>query len=106
MNLAKRIIISLLAIFILSPVMVTLADDDRDEYWEDYYDDHNEDYDDDYYEDYDEDVPRGAPYGYGGIPPGHLPPPGECRVWYPGVPPGQQPPPFKCYPGPPPEWGY
>jgi hypothetical protein len=30
------------------------------------------------------------------IPPGHLPPPGECRVWYPGVPPGHQPPPFKC----------
>lgn len=25
-----------------------------------------------------------------GVPPGHLPPPGECRVWVPGVPPGQQ----------------
>jgi hypothetical protein len=25
-----------------------------------------------------------------GIPPGHLPPPGECRIWEPGVPPGQQ----------------
>ena len=24
------------------------------------------------------------------IPPGHLPPPGECRVWLPDVPPGQQ----------------
>lgn len=32
----------------------------------------------------------------GGIPPGHLPPPGECRVWYDGVPPGQQPPPTSC----------
>ena len=31
-----------------------------------------------------------------GIPPGHLPPPGECRVWYPGRPPGQQPPPGPC----------
>ena len=31
-----------------------------------------------------------------GIPPGHLPPPGECRVWYPGTPPGQQPPPGPC----------
>jgi hypothetical protein len=31
-----------------------------------------------------------------GIPPGHLPPPGECRVWYDGVPPGQQPPPISC----------
>lgn len=26
-----------------------------------------------------------------GIPPGQLPPPGQCRVWYPGEPPGHQP---------------
>ena len=26
-----------------------------------------------------------------GIPPGHLPPPGLCRVWMPGTPPGHQP---------------
>ena len=26
-----------------------------------------------------------------GIPPGHLPPPGKCRVWFPGRPPGRQP---------------
>lgn len=26
-----------------------------------------------------------------GIPPGHLPPPGLCRVWMPGEPPGHQP---------------
>jgi hypothetical protein len=25
-----------------------------------------------------------------GIPPGHLPPPGQCRVWIPGEPPGRQ----------------
>ena len=25
-----------------------------------------------------------------GIPPGHLPPPGQCRVWNPGQPPGHQ----------------
>jgi hypothetical protein len=25
-----------------------------------------------------------------GIPPGHLPPPGSCRVWVPGTPPGHQ----------------
>ena len=31
-----------------------------------------------------------------GIPPGHLPPPGKCRVWHPGEPPGQQPPPQPC----------
>jgi len=31
-----------------------------------------------------------------GIPEGHLPPPGECRVWYPGRPPGQQPAPSSC----------
>ena len=40
-------------------------------------------------------------YGYGHaeevrIPPGHMPPPGECRVWYPGSPPGHQPPPGPC----------
>jgi hypothetical protein len=26
-----------------------------------------------------------------GIPPGHLPKAGECRIWIPGTPPGQQP---------------
>src|ERR671930_2006323 len=26
-----------------------------------------------------------------GVPPGHLPDPGECRLWYPGIAPGQQP---------------
>lgn len=31
-----------------------------------------------------------------GIPPGHLPTPGECRVWYDGRPPGQQPSPTGC----------
>ena len=30
------------------------------------------------------------------IPPGHMPPPGECRVWFPDRPPGQQPPPGNC----------
>lgn len=30
------------------------------------------------------------------IPNGHLPPPGECRIWYPDRPAGHQPPPFKC----------
>lgn len=34
--------------------------------------------------------------GYTRIPDGHLPPPGECRIWYPDRPAGQQPPPFKC----------
>ena len=32
-----------------------------------------------------------------GIPPGHLPPDGLCRVWYDGVPPGHQPSPTSCY---------
>lgn len=35
-------------------------------------------------------------YAHLGIPEGHLPPPGECRIWYPGKPPGHQPPPGKC----------
>jgi hypothetical protein len=30
------------------------------------------------------------------IPPGHMPPPGKCRLWFPGKPPGQQPPPGDC----------
>ena len=45
--------------------------------------------------------PGGGPHGHGGyeylgIPSGHLPPPGECRIWIPGQPPGQQAPPGKC----------
>ena len=35
-------------------------------------------------------------HGYSRIPNGHLPPPGECRIWYPDRPAGHQPPPFKC----------
>lgn len=30
------------------------------------------------------------------VPEGHMPPRGECRIWYPDRPPGQQPPPGKC----------
>jgi hypothetical protein len=31
-----------------------------------------------------------------GVPPGHLPAPGECRVWVPGTPPGRQSAPGEC----------
>ncbi len=31
-----------------------------------------------------------------GIPKGHLPPPGHCRIWYPNRPAGHQPPPQRC----------
>jgi hypothetical protein len=31
-----------------------------------------------------------------GIPYGHLPPPGECKIWIPGLPAGQQGPPQSC----------
>lgn len=35
-------------------------------------------------------------YSHLKIPPGHYPPPGECRIWYPDRPAGHQPPPFRC----------
>lgn len=38
------------------------------------------------------------------IPPGHLPPPGECRAWFPDRPPGHQPPPGSCGRVPPGAW--
>ncbi len=43
-------------------------------------------------------VPAGAQgrYGNQGIPRGHLPPAGMCRVWYDNRPPGRQPPPVNC----------
>ena len=40
--------------------------------------------------------PYPSEHKYFKIPPGHLPPPGECRIWYPGKPPGHQPPPGDC----------
>jgi hypothetical protein len=30
------------------------------------------------------------------VPPGHLPPPGECRIWFPDRRAGHQPPPGAC----------
>jgi hypothetical protein len=36
-------------------------------------------------------VAQGRGRGNGGIPPGHRPPAGMCRVWIDGVPPGRQP---------------
>ena len=44
----------------------------------------------------------GVAYEDLGIPPGHMPPPGACRIWYPDRPPGQQPPPGRCDVYPPP----
>ena len=37
-----------------------------------------------------------GPRSAGHIPPGHYPPPGECRIWHEGRPPGQQPRPVRC----------
>lgn len=39
---------------------------------------------------------QGRGRGNGGVPPGHRPPPGMCRIWIDGVPPGQQPAPTDC----------
>jgi hypothetical protein len=36
------------------------------------------------------------PLRYYGVPAGHLPPPGMCRIWYSDRPPGHQPPPVDC----------
>jgi hypothetical protein len=43
-------------------------------------------------------APHGAAVGERGykIPPGHMPPPGQCRIWFPERPPGQQSPPGDC----------
>jgi hypothetical protein len=40
--------------------------------------------------------PVGAPAAPPRVPPGHLPPPGACRIWLPDRPPGHQPPPGRC----------
>ena len=37
-----------------------------------------------------------APRRLEGVPKGHYPPPGSCRIWYPNRSPGQQPPPADC----------
>ena len=37
-----------------------------------------------------------APRRLEGVPRGHYPPPGSCRIWYPNRPPGQQPAPTDC----------
>lgn len=41
--------------------------------------------------------PKRYPEGHFEIPAGHLPPPGECRIWFPDRPHGQQPPLGKCH---------
>lgn len=48
---------------------------------------------------YDDDRRRGRGQGDNrvrGVPPGHMPPSGQCRIWYQDRPPGHQPPPGDC----------
>jgi hypothetical protein len=40
--------------------------------------------------------PARGPRRLNGVPPGHYPKPGECRLWVPGRPPGQQARPTAC----------
>lgn len=40
--------------------------------------------------------PARGPRKLNGVPPGHYPKPGECRIWHSGRPPGQQPKPTSC----------
>ena len=40
--------------------------------------------------------PARGPRRLNGVPPGHYPSAGECRLWYAGKPPGQQPRPTSC----------
>lgn len=102
MNAKKIALFSVISAAILAP-LVAVADDWKDEsgkghgyrgqgaYYGNSYDR--------YYEDRKGGRGRGYDYGYGyapRIPDGHLPPPGECRVWYPDRPAGHQPPPLKC----------
>lgn len=76
------------------------GDESRDSDKREHRDKHGYEYDDDRgrgddHDDYDSYFHR---HGYTrlSIPPGHYPPPGECRVWYPDRPPGHQPPPGRC----------
>ncbi len=41
-------------------------------------------------------APARGPRKLGGVPPGHFPPKGQCRLWFPGRPPGKQPPSTSC----------
>ncbi|MGH7472113.1 MAG: hypothetical protein ACRENP_29535, partial [Longimicrobiales bacterium] len=40
--------------------------------------------------------PHGKPRTVGRVPPGHFPPPGQCRIWYAGRPAGHQPRAVRC----------
>ena len=89
---------------------------DRDDKWDkkdkDDKDDKDENDKDDKWENDDKDgrdrrggvlgrviLPRNGTTGprqLSGVPKGHYPPPGSCRIWYPNRPAGQQPPPASC----------
>ena len=81
-----------------------VADPDKDEsgkgrwgyYAEEYRDDYRGRYRDRGYYGDRRDRDRQKSRERGRVPPGHYPPPGECRMWNPDLPPGHQPPPYRC----------
>ena len=84
----KQMIAAIAVGALAAPLAAEPPKRDRDRY--ERYDHRNHDRDHHY------DRGRDGRRGAYGIPPGHLPPRGMCRVWYDGRPPGHQPSATSC----------